>query len=372
MGSFVEDSDLKILHRYILKLTLRNLGIALAVLCSLFIAFDFFDRIDNLLGAGASFGIIVIYFVYKIPLTISLMLPVATLLATIFTIGLLSKNSEVTAMRASGVTVLYIARPVLIVAALLSLFAIILNETIVPHTQYRVREIYNIDIRKKDKSGTYSQRNFWWRNQDRFFSVKNFDSRDSTLNELSIFEVDNTFNTLSRTDSPKASWIDPLFGWSMEQVTEYDFPKDAAFVTKSSAALPLVIDESPRDFYRAKTDPHTMSFTELREFIDKQQENGLSVASYMADLHNKFAFPMVIFLVAFIALPFSLQPARSGSMAFSIIAGVTVSFLYYAVHSFSIAMGRAEIWPAFLAAWMANIVIGVVALFLNLGAEAPR
>ena len=115
-----------------------------------------------------------------------------------------------------------------------------------------------------------------------------------------------------------------------------------------------------------------MSIRELRQFIESQSANGLSVTGYMADLHNKIAFPLVIFLVTLVALPFAMQPARSGSMAFSVLAGVAIAFCYYAIQSLSIAMGRAEIWPPLLAAWMANLVIGIVALFLNLGAEAPR
>jgi hypothetical protein len=59
-------------------------------------------------------------------------------------------------------------------------------------------------------------------------------------------------------------------------------------------------------------------------------------------------------------------------MALSSLAAISVAFLYYAVDSFSISMGRAELLPPFLAAWSANIVMGIVAFVLNLGAEAPR
>jgi lipopolysaccharide export system permease protein len=81
---------------------------------------------------------------------------------------------------------------------------------------------------------------------------------------------------------------------------------------------------------------------------------------------------LVIFIVGMIVLPFTLLPARSGSMAQSSLAAFFVAFTYFAVDSFSISMGRADLLPPVLAAWMANIVMGAVALVLNLGAEAPR
>jgi lipopolysaccharide export system permease protein len=89
-------------------------------------------------------------------------------------------------------------------------------------------------------------------------------------------------------------------------------------------------------------------------------------------MHSKLAFPFVIFITGLVVLPFTLRPARSGSMAFSSLAAIFVAFTYYAVDSFSISMGRAELLPPLLAAWMANILMGIVALVLNLGAEAPQ
>jgi lipopolysaccharide export system permease protein len=115
-----------------------------------------------------------------------------------------------------------------------------------------------------------------------------------------------------------------------------------------------------------------MSYRELRRFIKDQKRNGISTTQYLPDMHSKLAFPFVIFITGLVVLPFTLRPARSGSMAFSSLSAIFVAFTYYAVDSFSISMGRAELLPPLLAAWMANILMGIVALVLNLGAEAPQ
>ena len=95
------------------------------------------------------------------------------------------------------------------------------------------------------------------------------------------------------------------------------------------------------------------------------------MTSYMADLYAKISFPFINLVLVLVVLPFALLPARSGSMAPSCLAGLTIGFAYFAVHSFSLALGRAELWPPLLAAWMANLVMAIAGLILNLGTESP-
>jgi len=362
---------MKILHRYILSQLLRNLLLSLMIFSLLFLVFDFFDRIDNIMREGAGLWTVISYFLYKVPLTISLMMPVAILVSVLFTVGILSKNSEITAMRASGLKIFWLARPILLTGILLSIATLIFNETLVPYSARRVREIYNIDIRQKTQKGGYNQKNFWWRNSDTFYSVASFDSRSNTLHDLSIIDLKKDSRVSSRTIATEANWLKDTLGWNMRNVTRYRFPPEGQTSVTKLKALPLPIEEKPRDFYNARVHPHTMSYIQLQNFIDKQKSNGLSITSYLADLYAKLSFPFVIFILSFAALPFALLPARSGSMAMSFIIGLLIAFSYHAVHSFSISMGRAEFWHPALAAWMANLLLGLVGLVLNMGAESP-
>lgn len=341
------------------------------VFVMLFSVIDFLDRIDNVVAEGTDFWTAASYFLYKIPVTLSLVLPIGMLVATLFTIGILAKNSELTAIRASGITVLWIARPVLLVGLGLSFVSLFLNELVVPHANRRVKEIYNIDIRQKDKSGGYSQSNLWWRNKDEFFSSSVFDSRSSTLHGVSVFALNSQFKPASRTEALEARWVDPILGWQMKGVTLYRFAPEGPVTRSKFTQLPLPIGDRPESFFNAEAEPTTMSFLALRKFIKRQSANGVAVAGYFADLYEKIAFPFFNVIIALVVLPFVMRSFRSGSLAASVVAALIIGFSYYAVHSISIALGRAEIWHPFLAAWMANIVMGVVGLVLILGAEAP-
>lgn len=362
---------MKILHRYLLKQLLRNFLLALLTFGLLFVLFDFFDRVDNFIAEGASFLDMVKYFVLKLPLTVSLMLPVASLVATLFTVGLLSKNSEITAMRAAGLPISWLARPLLGFGVIISFAALLLNETLVPFATRRVKEIYAIDIKKSDQKGAFSQSDFWWREKEKFYSVDMFDSRSNTIVNLSVFSLDEAFRAAQRIDAAEVSWVNPTFRWSMRSVSEYRFNNNLV-ETKRYNALPLLIGEDPQDFYDTKTDPHTMSYRQLRRFIKEQKANGIPVRQYYADLYEKLSFPFVNFMVILVVLPFALKPARSGSLAVGFLAGATIAFSYYAIHSISLALGRAELWPPLLAAWVANALLLFIGAVLSLGAESPQ
>jgi len=362
---------MKILNRYILSSLLRNLGLSLLVFILLYLTIDFLDRVDNLVNENADLGTSLLYFLLKIPLATSLMLPVAMLVATLFTVGILAKNSEITAMRASGITVMTIARPILLTGLVVSFFSILVNETAVPYSARRVKEIYNIDIRQKDKSGGYSQSNLWWRDRGDFLSASMFDSRNNSLVALSRFSISDDFEVSRRTDAKRVTWLGPEFRWSMHEVTEFRFDRDRPPEIMRFRSLPLTIGERPDSFYNVETEPDTMSFYALRRFIKKQAANGIQVRGYLADLNEKIAFPFLNFIIVMVVLPFVVRSTRGSSLAAGVIAALVIGFSYYAVHSFSIALGRAEIWPPVLAAWMANILLGIIGIILSAGAESP-
>lgn len=362
---------MSILHRYILQLLVKNFFVGLGAFTFLFLLFDFFDRIDNVMGEDASVWLTITYFLYKIPMMVNLMLPVGLMLATLFTYGILSKNSEITAMRASGAAVQWLARPLILFGLLISVFSLILGEIVVPITERRQRELYNIDIKKRDQRGEYTQTDFWWRDGDRFYSANIFDSRSRALLKFSLIDIGTGWKVTRRVDAEQVRWIDPVIGWSMQNVETYRF--DGSNVSMAKApSLPLPIKSQPSDFYEFRSEPETMSFLELRRFISQQAVNGVATGQYKADLYSKLAAPFVNLITSLIVLPFALRPARTGSMATSMLAAIFIAFSYYAVDSFSVAMGRAEILPPIVGAWTANILMACVAIILNLGAESPQ
>lgn len=365
---------MNMIQRYLMRNLMYYLLLSIGVMTTLFLVFDFLDRIDNLLAANASFLSAIEYFALKIPLTVTLMLPVSMLSATLFSYGILAKQGEITAMRASGMSLAALSKPVLLTGIAVSLFAFVINETVVPISTRKVREIYNIDISQKDKTGTYSSGDIWWREGGRFFTVERFDSRNSSLNNVSWFDlVSGGFVPERRTDAELGTFVGEDLGWGFRGVKQYEFG-DGKFksLPQQFYSISLPLRKTPQDFYDVRTDRYSLGFLAMRQFIKTQSRNGIPVKNYLADLYEKLSFPWVNLLCGMVVLPFAIRPSRSSGLASTILVALLIGFSYYAVHYFSLALGRALIWPPLLAAFMANIVLGAVAVILNLGAEAPR
>ena len=114
---------MKILDRYILKEFLKFIGITVISLVVLFLIVDFFEKIRMFLSNQATATQMASYFIFSIPMIISYMLPPAVLLATLLTYSSLSKFSEITAMKANGISLYRISIPPLIFAVLISIFS---------------------------------------------------------------------------------------------------------------------------------------------------------------------------------------------------------------------------------------------------------
>ena len=119
---------MKIIHKYLLKHFLKTLFMMLVALTVLFLLFDFFEKIDKFSAATDPLVSTFSYFFYKIPYTLSMMFPLSILFSAMISIGLLSKNSEITAMRASGLKLSYLMKPIFYASLIFSIFSLILNE----------------------------------------------------------------------------------------------------------------------------------------------------------------------------------------------------------------------------------------------------
>lgn len=363
---------MKILERYLLSQFLRNTGIILAACLILFILIDVTERLDTILAEDADFLTTLQYFALKIPQTLVLMMPISVLGGTLFTFATLHKNSELVAMRGSGSTILSLAKPILIFSLCLSLFSILLSETVVPTSQRKLREIYNLEIQKKDEKGIYSRENIWWRDGENFFAAQSFNSSTKTLLGLSAIRVSEDFRIRSRMLADHATWLNSDLGWNAEKVSYFSFRRKKPLLTKNFQKLPLPTQRNPKEFFSGKIETDTMSFRELRGFMNQQSKSGLTVNHLYASLYEKLSFPFVSFVVVFVSCAFAVRQVRATNLALPFLLGLGIAFTYFMIHSFSVALGRAELIPPILSAWIANGLMLFIGMVLNAGAESPR
>jgi lipopolysaccharide export system permease protein len=358
-----------IIQRYVLRFFFLSFFTCILVAIRLFLVVDMFDRIKVFILENSGFGLALQYFLYKIPLVLHLMTPVAILISTLVSVGRLSQLSEITAMRACGLSVFNLARPLLFIGLLAFGVMFFLGETLVPWSMDQVEKIYNLDIKKKDAKGRLSRHNFWYRDQDKTFNIGYYNSSNQTLEKLSIWEFDAEDKLKKKTDAQKVIWNKKRQIWIMQDVVESIFAAYNIKEIKQYPSLPLNIKEKPEDFYDLQKLPETMSYHELGRYIYKLESEGVPTTEYKVQRIAKISFPLVNILVILIAFPFALIPARSGSLTLSFLAGVSIGFGYYFIHAISLALGGAELLPLYVSAWSADALFFIIGSYLALRSD---
>ena len=361
---------LPILWRYILKEFFNIFILCLLTATTLFLVIETFEKTKTFIRHSAPIHLGVSYILLKIPWIIQLMLPVATLISTLLCIGKLSQKSEITAMRACGSSTTSLIKPLLAIGLLISLFLFINGETIVPWSLNKSQDIFSLDIKKRAIKGDYNKENFWFRDDNLFYNVGYYNSRDSKLNDISIFKLNSEFDLEKKVDAESARWSDnELVRWTMYNVTEVADLSSSNFLIASHPKLPLIIEEKPSYFYNSKRKAETLSFFELSKLIEKNESEGISASNYKVDLISKIAFPFINIIVVLLAFPLAILPSRSNKLAFNLVVGLSFGFSYYVFNSIFRALGSAELIDVYTSAWATNILFTTIGVYMLSKAE---
>lgn len=302
------------------------------------------------------------YFLYSIPFIISMILPAAILLSTLLTYSFLSKFSEITAMKANGVSLYRIAVPALAVAAVVSVFLFFFTELVTPFSIQKTEYIVKVDVQKQKTLGFFKQNEIWYRSHNAIYNFKLFDVDKNILRGITINLLNSDFTLRERIDAERAEWENNH--WVFFNLLTTNFTTENVPQLVWSKQKIISIPEQPNDFKIIQKDAEKMGYFELRRYVKKIRAEGYDVSKYMVDLQGKIAFPFVCLILVFIGMSFSVRSERAGGVMQSVAAGIFIGFSYWIVHAFCMSLGRSGILPTIIAAWTSNILFGSLAAFL--------
>jgi Predicted permeases len=353
-----------ILDRYISREFIKIFLLVIASFLSLYLIIDFFERIRMFLSNNASFYQIISYFFFKTPMIISQIMPAVVLLSSLLTFGMLSKHSEIIAMKANGVSLYRTSLPVIIISVIVCIFTFLFSEFITPYANQKAEYIKLVEVKKHKKPGSFKQNQMWYRSRDAIYNFNIFDPDTDTLKGVTINYLDRDFQLTMRIDAKQAKWEDGKWVFHNLLITRFhsdDFPSIERVTSRV-----IDIPEKPLDFKAVQKDIEEMGYLELRDYVKKIQSEGYDATRYLADLHGKIAFPLVSIILAIIGVSFSLRSERSGGVAQSISVGIITGFSYWIVFAFALSLGRSGTLPPLLSAWIANIIFASAAAVMFL------
>lgn len=355
-----------VIDRYVLRQYVAFLGAGLAVAAVLALVVNLFVTLDRLLRLKPPLAYVLEHFLLRLPGLLYQGLPLVVLVATLLLFLSLSRHRELDALKAAGVSLYRISLPVLLLAAGISAGALVFQEALLPAINAEAETVDRGKIQGEPPRHLQRQSRIWYRGHDsRFYRIELLDPLDRSLSGLTVLALDDDFRTGHRIDARRARWTGS--SWELSDAVMRDLRGPGPAPVTTFAHTTLDTPETLHDFVQLQKPPDSMSFLELREYVQQLRASGHRAGKYVVDMHGRLAFPLVNAITALVAIPFALASPRRGGRAAGIALAVALAVGYWLVHSTALAFARADLLPPVLAAWTANIVfVGVgAALFLR-------
>ncbi len=356
-----------IIDDYILRDFFVYLGMILSTFLVLLLVFTFFELLGDIVRNRVPLVMVGEYLINVIPYFVYNVTPYCVLLAVLVTFGLMQKANEITAMKATGISIYRVILPVMVIAAVLATGLFFFEQTYLPHFNKRQDALRNQIKGKPAQTFLRPDRKWIFGQHSDIYYYEFFDAETNRFGSISIFEFDpQTFELTKRIYATRAHWSDTLQKWVFEQGWTRSFRGSAIqdyapFDVETFAEL----SERPSYFKKEVKQFSEMNYTELKNYIHDLQQSGFDVVKLRVQLQKKIAYPIISFVMAVLAIPFALRAGKRGAVGGVVIA-VAIGFVYLGVVSLFEAMGNTNQLPPALAAWSPDVLFALAGGYLIL------
>ncbi|MBL0225095.1 MAG: LPS export ABC transporter permease LptG [Geobacteraceae bacterium] len=359
---------MSILDRYIAAAWLRLLALCLGSFVAVYLVLDMMDKIPRFIRAGGTAADMAGFFVYKLPEMIGQTASFSILMATLLTLGLLSRNSEITAMRSCGVSLLRISMPMLVLGLLASLLLLVNTELIVPRSYERMDYIERVAIKKQGTNAVFKRNNIWFRSESMIVQALLFEPQEKTLKGVVVWTVDPSMTPIGRIDAESAEFRNGV--WTLKNAVLKGFDSGSGFSMRRAAAMDIAINLKVDDLKVLDNNADNLSFRKLKEYAENLRRGGYQAFRYLTMMHSKLSAPFAAFVMVILGIPFALRNSRSGGIALGIGASVAIGFAYFVVNALLLSYGRSGVLPPLVAAWGANFLFVLGGIWLAMTAKS--
>lgn len=353
------------LDRYIIYKFLSTYIFLIGIIITIAVVFDANEKIDKLSRSHAPLEKIIFdYYINFIPYFANLFSPLFVFIAVIFFTSKLADNSEIIAMKSTGMSFRRLLRPYMISATLIAVTTFLLGAYVIPQSNVARVNFENRYIRKK--SDVTSVDNIQMQVDTGVIAyITHFDnvSKSGYGFSLNKFEDKKLVSHLTAQTIQYDTLSSRRFSWTIRQYKIRSL-QGMREKLESGARLDTTIVMEPKDFFYVRNQQETMTLPELNEFIDRQRLRGAAgVNTFEVEYHKRFATPFAAFILTLIGVSLSCEK-RKGGMGASIGAGIALSFAYILFQTISSTFAINAGWPAMFAVWLPNLIFALIAFAL--------
>lgn len=351
---------MKIIDRYLLSNFSLNFLFGLFAFICIFIIIDLIENLGGFVDSGASALKIGQYYLYFIPEIISLMVPVALLLASLFTVGKMTNLYEITAIKVGGVSTLRILSPFMIFSFLVTLILIWFSGWIVPLANKAKTEFEAIQLGRyvgKSNSSNIVRQD----SESRMITIGWFDGAINRGFTVSVIELDQE-KVVRRWDARTIEWNQEEKRWKLTSGIYRNFVQDTTYQFESLDYI--TFNFKPRDLINDFRNINQMTYFDLSDYIDSQRLAGFTeLDKYLVAFYSKVSFPFACMVVVLFGVPLSSRKKRGG-LAVEFGIALLICFVYLSVAKVAETFGQSSSWDPLLAAWFANIIFLIGGIYL--------
>lgn len=349
-----------VLDRYVLKQWIKTFMLAAIGVPAVAVLIHLAERFGRLTTNGITIKNILLGELFYFPPQIAILLPAAVLFATVFTLNSLGRHSELTAVKAGGVSFLRLAAPMLVLA------------TIAVPVNFALQEAAAVSSVQQhllhgDKPPTTSQ----LRHNAAFDSDRGW-RYGASMVYRQPGKLERVLLNLPKTDSTPeitvtadtARWWPTHTAWKLHFGTAYIRTDSANTVTiQFSDVLIPKLSDPPSSLMDQRKKAEEMTYNEFRDYLDQLKRSSIKPGQLEVDLYLKIALPVACLVVALFGAPLAVTNPRSGA-ALGLAMALGTTLVYLTGIQIMKAIGGKGIISPIEAAWSMNVVFFILAIIL--------
>lgn len=358
----------QIVDTHILSSFLFYFAVMLLSFVSLILIYNFFELMGDMVR-NSNLVTMLTYLFYLTPKLIYDMTPISVLVAVLFTLGVMSKQNEITAFKACGVSLYRLAMPLMVTSVVLSGSLLAFDYSYVPTANRRQDELRN-KIKGKPAQSWLRPDHKWKKgNGSRIYYYKYFESAERVMVDVNVFELDPASFRLKREIvAESATWNPALNTWVFANGWSAEFQgSDCKTYTAFHGPLQPTtfpgLNEPPDYFVKEVTQDKQMNFMQLERYIADLTQSGFNTTKLQVQFYRKFAVPVFAIIMALIAAPFGFMVGSRGAMA-GIGVSILIAISYLALGTLFEKLGEVNLLLPAMAAWSPDIIFALAGGYL--------
>ncbi|MCL4401122.1 MAG: LptF/LptG family permease, partial [Acidobacteria bacterium] len=357
----------QVIDAYILSTFVFYFVLLLASFVAMTQTYTFFELLSDIVRNKIPLSKVFTYLAFLTPKLIYDTLPISVLVAVLVTFGVLTKQNEVTAFKACGVSLHRLALPILFVSTLFSAGLFAFDHYYVPEANRKQDALRNEIKGKPVQTYLRPDRKWIFGSGSRIYYYRYFDAAANIMAGVSVYELDPaTFHLHRQISAEQAQWQPALNTWIFQNgwTRDYQGIRGIRYQTYQATTFPE-LNEPPSYFLKEVKQDKQMDFLELDNYIRELQQSGFDTVRLRVQFYRKFSVPLFALIMAMISIPFGFLVGNRGAMA-GIGVSIGIAIAYWGVGQLFEQFGNVNQLPPALAAWAPDAIFSLTGLYLLL------